>query len=545
MLKKNNMDKKNSSTFEEKLKKNMGAPLVMALFFISSFMVLMVLVVVNIHVNRFVKMTTTATQNHLMSTALAAAQFVSVEELDRYHTVEDSKDANYYDLKTRLARFAEKYNVKYVYYLRGYDEDNFQYIVDNDFDPKTIVGTGDILPIQDIARSALAGNVTSTDLGDYNPTWDGLIAGFAPVYDSNGNFYCVAGVDISDSFIVDQRRYSQTMLILQLVALYVSVFCGFLNMLLFRKKAREAEDANVKLQYFNNNMRHAFSTYLSEDVVEEIISDPARLQLGGINRHMTALFSDIKNFTRIAEQLSPEHLVDLLNHYLSTMSDVILEQKGTIDKYQGDSIVSFFGAPLDLKDHAMRACTAAIIMKRMEKDINQYVLEKGISPMPLLTRIGINTGEMVVGNMGTQKKMNYTIISSAVNLASRLEGVNKQYGTWVLATDSTLLETSGRFLTRRLDRIRVVGINEVVHINELLEIKSDAQDAMFEWVYIFHKALDLFEKRNWKDAINTFNQVLKLSPNDGPSLLYLERCRQHLNYPPEPKWDGVFDITEK
>jgi class 3 adenylate cyclase len=260
---------------------------------------------------------------------------------------------------------------------------------------------------------------------------------------------------------------------------------------------------------------------------------------------MTALFSDIKNFTRISEQLSQEHLVDLLNHYLSTMSDVILEQKGTIDKYHGDSIVSFFGAPLDLVDHAMRACTAAIIMKRMEKDINHYVLEKGISPLPLLTRIGINTGEMVVGNMGTQKKMNYTIISSAVNLASRLEGVNKQYGTWVLATESTLEETSDSFLSRRLDRIRVVGINEVVHINELLELKTDASDALFERVHLFHKALDLFEARNWKDAQNAFNQVLKVFPNDGPSHLYFNRCRQYLDYPPEARWDGIFDITEK
>jgi len=539
------MSKKPSSTLEEKLKKGLSAPLIMSLFFISAFMLLIVSVVVNIQVNRYVKMTTTATQNHLMSAALAAAQFVSAEELDRYHTVEDSKDQNYYDLKMRLVRFAKEYHILYVYYLREYDKDNFQYIVDNDFDPKTIVGTGNILPIQDIARDALAGNVTATDLGNYNPSWDGLIAGFAPVYDSKGDFYCVAGVDISDSFIVDQRRYSQVMLILQLFALYISVSFGFLNMLLYRKKAKESEDANTKLQYFNNNMRLAFSTYLSEDVVEEIISDPARLHLGGTNRHMTALFSDVKNFTRIAEELSPEHLVDLLNYYLSTMSDAILEQKGTIDKYQGDSIVSFFGAPIDLKDHAMRACTAGIIMKRMEKDINKYVLEKGISPMPLLTRIGINTGEMVVGNMGTQKKMNYTIISTAVNLASRLEGVNKQYGTWVLATNSTLEETSGRFLTRGLDRIRVVGINEVVHINELLELKSDASDAMFELVFLFHKALDLFEKRNWKDAISAFNQVLKQFPNDGPSLLYLDRCRQYLDYPPEPNWDGVFDLREK
>jgi class 3 adenylate cyclase len=445
----------------------------------------------------------------------------------------------------KLVQFAKEYNVLYVSYLREYDKDNFQYIVDNDFDPATIVGPGDILPIQDIARSALAGNVTATDLGTHNPSWDGLIAGFAPVYDKDGNFYCVADVDISDKVIFDQRRYSRTMMILQILALSISVVFGILNMLLYRGKARQIEDAHVKLQYFNNNMRQAFSTYLSEDVVEEIISDPARLQLGGVNRYMTALFSDIKGFTGIAEKLTPEHLVDLLNHYLSTMSDILLEQKGTIDKYQGDAIISFFGAPIELDDHALRACTAGIIMKRMEKDINKYIMEEGISPSPLLTRIGINTGEMVVGNMGTQKKMNYTIISNAVNLASRLEGVNKQYGTWILASDSTIQEAKGKLLTRRLDRVKVVGINEAVQIHEVLELKADATDALFEQIYLFHKALDLFEARNWKDAENAFTQVLKTFPNDKPSLLYLKRCRQYQEYPPAANWDGSFSITEK
>jgi class 3 adenylate cyclase len=350
---------------------------------------------------------------------------------------------------------------------------------------------------------------------------------------------------MSDKVIFDQRRYSLTMMILQILALSVSVIFGILNTLLYRRKARETENANIKLQYFNNNMRQAFSTYLSEDVVEEIISDPARLQLGGVNRHMTALFSDIKGFTGIAEKLSPDHLVDLLNHYLSTMSDIILEEKGTIDKYQGDSIVSFFGAPLELDDHALRACTAGIIMKRMEKDINRYVLEKGISPSPLLTRIGINTGEMVVGNMGTQKKMNYTIISNAVNLASRLEGVNKVYETWILAADSTIQETKGRLLTRRLDLVRVLGINEAVRIHEVLELKADASDALFEQVYLFHKAMDLFDDRNWKEAESAFNQVLKLFPNDGPSNLYLERCQKYQESPPAANWDGSLNLTEK
>jgi adenylate cyclase len=181
----------------------------------------------------------------------------------------------------------------------------------------------------------------------------------------------------------------------------------------------------------------------------------------------------------------------------------------------------------------------------MEKDINRYVLEKGISPSPLLTRIGINTGEMVVGNMGTQKKMNYTIISNAVNLASRLEGVNKVYGTWILASDSTIQETKGRLLTRRLDCVKVVGINEAVRIHEILELKAEASDSLFERVYLFHKALDLYEERNWKDAQDAFNQVIKMFPDDGPSPLYLERCRQYLEFPPQTDWDGIVNLTEK
>jgi class 3 adenylate cyclase len=544
-----NMNEKQKSakphSFLEKLTNAIGIQFTLGLFFISALMVLLVSIVVNIHVTHYEEMITESTQNHLMAAAQAAAQYISVEELDRYHTTNDSKNQNYHDLKMRLVRFAKEYNVLYVYYLREYDNDNFQYIVDNDFDPATIVGPGDILPIEDIARAALAGSVTATDLGSHNPSWDGLIAGFAPVYDSDGNFYCVAGVDISDKVIFDQRRYSITMMILQILALSISVAFGIFNMLLYRGKAKQIQDAHVKLQYFNNNMRQAFSTYLSEDVVEEIISDPARLQLGGVNRYMTALFSDVKGFTGIAEKLMPEHLVDLLNYYLSTMSDIILEQKGTIDKYQGDSIVSFFGAPLELEDHAIRACTAGIIMRRMETDINKYILEKGISPSPLLTRIGLNTGEMVVGNMGTQKKMNYTIISNAVNLASRLEGVNKQYGTWILASDSTIQETKGKLLTRRLDRVKVVGINEATLIHEILELKSDATDALFELVYLFHKALDIYDNRNWKDAGNAFEQVLKLYPNDGPSKLFADRCRQYQEYPPPADWDGSVNITVK
>ena len=528
-----------------RLAKAIGVRLVLGLFFISALMVLLVSVVVNIQMNTYVAIITKTTQNHLAAAAQTAAKLISAEELDLYHTKEDADTPEYQKIKERLIEFAGEYNVLYAYYWRGYEKDTLQYIADNDTDPESQVGPWSFFPIDDVALNALSGNVGVTDLGTYTPTWDGLITGYAPVYDKDGKFYCVAGVDISDEFIFVQRENSRFMTKLQIVALSVSVIFGALNMLLYRHKARQIEDAHVRLQYFNNNLRRAFSTYLSEDVVEEIVSTPTHLHLGGIKRHMTAMFTDIRHFTHIAEMMTPEQLVDLLNYYLSTMSDVILEQKGTIDKYQGDAIISFFGAPLELPDHALRACFTAVMMKRLEKDINKYVVEKRLSPSPLLTRMGINSGEMVVGNMGTQRKMNYTIISNAVNLASRLEGVNKQYNTWILASESTISETGERLLTRMLDRVRVVGMNEPVRIHEVLEMKARASDALYERVHLFHRALYLFEARDWNAAGEAFNRVLSTFPGDGPSQLFLNRCRQYRECPPESSWDGVFNLTEK
>ena len=531
--------------------KVIGLRLILGLFFVSALMVLLVSVFENIHMKHYEEMITKSTQNHLKAAAHAASIFLTVEELDLFHTGEDIEKPEWNIIRNKLKGFVEEYQVLYIYYWRDYGDGRIQYIIDNDDDPETMASpllffNIDEDPITaEVVPAVMAGNIWVSDLGAYTQSWDGVISGNAPVWNNDGTVYCAVGVDISDEFIIIQRRDSQNMTILQIIALSVSVIFGVLNMLLYRRKAIQIEEAHVKLQYFNNNLRRAFSTYLSEDVVEEIVSDPTRLQLGGINRHMTAMFTDIKEFTRIAEALTPEQLVDLLNYYLSTMSDIILEQKGTIDKYQGDAIISFFGAPLDVPDHALRACTTAILMKRLEKEVNRYVAENKLSPFPLLTRIGINSGEMVVGNMGTQKKMNYTIISNAVNLASRLEGVNKQYGTWILASEATVNETKERLLTRRLDRIRVVGINEPVRIYEILEMKTSAPSALQKKVHYFHQAQKLFENRNWKNAEKIFSQIVKVFPNDGPSLLYLKRCRQYQKNVPDDNWDGVLNFTEK
>ncbi|GHV39197.1 hypothetical protein AGMMS49546_10860 [Spirochaetia bacterium] len=308
--------------------------------------------------------------------------------------------------------------------------------------------------------------------------------------------------------------------------------------LLVEKQARE-------LRYFNENLRKAFSTYLSGDVVEELIADPTGLQLGGIKRHMSAVFTDIQNFSSISEVLAPDDLVYLLNHYLTAMSDTILDQKGTIDKYNGDAIMAFFGAPLELSDHALRSCISAIVMKRREAELNKKFAEAEISPSPFLTRIGIHTGDMIVGNMGTERKMNYTIMGHAVNFASRLEGINKQYGTWILASEDTVKECGDRIFTRRLDRIRVAGVDEPVRIYELLELADKVTPELREQTELFHEALSFFEERDWNAAQRAFSKTLEKRPDDRPSLLYLERCRQYLQEAPDQDWDGVYNFNEK
>jgi adenylate cyclase len=292
-------------------------------------------------------------------------------------------------------------------------------------------------------------------------------------------------------------------------------------------------------------IRSAFSTYVSDDVVKEIIADPSRLQLGGTKRYMTAIFTDIRGFSTISEKLDPEALVTLLNRYLSAMSDVILAEKGTIDKYEGDAIIAFFGAPIDLADHGLRACVSAITMKKLEAELNKTIMEEGLSPTPVFTRIGINTGDMVAGNMGTENKMNYTIMGNAVNLAARLEGVNKQYGTAILASEITVRETGSHLLTRKLDRVRVVGINEPVRLCELVDIAVQATPNQKKLVETFHAALDEFENRDWKKAAYGFKEALTINADDVPSRMYHERSVEFLKKPPEDTWDGVYNMTSK
>ena len=292
-------------------------------------------------------------------------------------------------------------------------------------------------------------------------------------------------------------------------------------------------------------LHKAFSTYLSEDVIAELIEDPGMLKLGGQKKWMTAMFTDIRGFSTISEAIDAEQLVKLLNIYLSGMSDIILEQRGTIDKYEGDAIISFFGAPVDFKEHATLACRSAIMMKRKEAELNVRFLADGSAPNPLITRIGLNTGDMVVGNMGTEKKMNYTMMGNAVNLAARLEGVNKQYGSWILMSDDTYKETGDEFLVRRFDKVRVVGINTPVQLWELIDFRSEAKPDFLEYLDRFEAAHQVFDTKDWKKSLKLFQTLSNERPEDGPAKSYIKKCEVFMQKPPASDWDGVFSLTEK
>lgn len=294
-----------------------------------------------------------------------------------------------------------------------------------------------------------------------------------------------------------------------------------------------------------NFIRGAFGRYLSMDVINHLIEDPDKLNLGGEEKYLTAFFTDVKGFSTIAEQLDPQSLVRLLNEYLTEMSNIVLDLGGTIDKYEGDAIISFFGAPVPYEDHPRRACLAAVRMKRVEAELNERFVSDGMAPGPLLTRIGINTGKMVVGNMGTDQKMDYTIMGNAVNLAARLEGVNKQYGTWLLTSEATSNHLNGEFVTRKLDRVRVVGINEPVRLVEVVEEHSQAASEVREAVEIFHDGLARYEQREFARSFKRFKDVVRILPKDGPSTIYLKRCIGYAKNPPPDSWEPVVNLTKK
>ncbi|MCX7973125.1 MAG: adenylate/guanylate cyclase domain-containing protein [Candidatus Aminicenantes bacterium] len=286
-------------------------------------------------------------------------------------------------------------------------------------------------------------------------------------------------------------------------------------------------------------IKNVFRHYLSPEIIEKILANPSLLRLGGEEREITSFFSDVAGFSSIAEKLTPQKLVTWLNEYLSAMTEIILEEGGTLDKYEGDAIIAFWNAPLDQPDHALKACRAAWRCQQELTRLNSE-LEK-IGGRPVRMRIGLNSGLAVVGNMGSRRRFDYTAMGDTVNLASRLEGAAKFYGVSILLSENTLRQAQGHLIVRPVDIVQVVGKSQPVTIYELLGFQEDFPPEKLLELQIFIQAWQAYSNRNFKEAHRLFSSL----PEDNLIRLYLKRCQEFINSPPPANWDGVFILKEK
>jgi len=332
---------------------------------------------------------------------------------------------------------------------------------------------------------------------------------------------------------VDRFFFQQLNIWLNIVYPILTILIVYIGITLYRYITEEREKAKI---------RGAFSVYVTPTVVNEMLQNPDKLKLGGEKKELTVLFSDIRSFTTISENLPPDELVKLLNEYLTAMTDIVFKYEGTLDKYMGDALMAIFGAPIDQEDHYIRSCHTALDMMAELRILQKKWEEEGTPIMDI--GIGVNTGPMSVGNMGSSLRFDYTVMGDSVNLGSRLEGLNKEYGTNIIISGHTYEKVKDHFFCRELDLVAVKGKKEPVTIYEL--IGSDGvPDNIRQAVDLFHQGLSYYRRKDWDRAEELFQKALNANPEDKTAPLYLDRCKVCSMTELPSDWDGVFVCETK
>lgn len=312
-----------------------------------------------------------------------------------------------------------------------------------------------------------------------------------------------------------------------------TILC-FATVTAYRQLTTEREKRQIK---------NAFKHYVSPTVLEEIMREPTQLKLGGQRREVTIFVSDLQGFTTLAETLPSEEIVTILNMYFGMVTPLIFDTEGTVDKYQGDGLMAFWGGPAEQRDHALRAVLTALTYQEKMTELRTHMLRKGYPE--LWASIGINTGVVTIGNMGCSTRMDYSVVGDNVNLAYRIEGVNREFKTSILIAESTYLSTIDFVEAREIDYIRVKGRVKPIRLYELQARKGQLSAQQAEANAFFAKGLDYYRQRAWTDAIRNFEEGLRLNPNDYPCSLFIKRCREFATSPPPDNWDMVYEMKRK
>ena len=301
-------------------------------------------------------------------------------------------------------------------------------------------------------------------------------------------------------------------------------------------------------------LKNTFSTYISPELIDQMYEAKEQPSLGGEEGYHTAFFTDIQSFSAFSEKLTANDLVELLNDYLTEMTDILLDNKGTLDKYIGDAIVAFYGAPAPVDEHEYWACLTAVKMQDRLAELREKWQEEGDRWPEIVhnmqNRIGINTGSLVTGNMGSTMRMNYTMMGDTVNLAARLEASAKQYGIYIQVAEETYNACKDKFIWRDLDFVIVMGKTEPAQVFELISEDGNMPPGYDKLLPAYHEALKLYRNQDWVKAIDAFKESDKLEDmfpgrKTNPSRIYIPRCEHYRDNPPGDNWDGSWALTKK
>ena len=328
--------------------------------------------------------------------------------------------------------------------------------------------------------------------------------------------------------------FSRHLLLINFATPLFAFFAAFLATLIFQLDTSHREQEAI---------RNLFAEYTPPKLIDLMLNDPSKLKLGGEEREITVFFSDIAGFTSIAESMDPGRVVELLNEYQKSMTDVVFKYDGYLDKYIGDAIMAFWNAPLDQPAHAVLACRAALDQAAALGEFNRRAALRGGTP--LRARMGLHTGRALVGRMGPDSRRTYTAIGDSINLGSRLESANKIYGTHILISEPTHRAAQGEIEARELDLIRVQGKTQAIRIYELTGMKNGLAPEIRAAHGLFSDGVRLYRGRRFAEALDLFVSVDRAMPGDTPTGIYIQRCRRFLEVPPPPDWDGVYAMTSK
>jgi len=534
--------------------------------------------------------------HRLSHTSRIALLNIDAEQHELLQDLEDEETDYYKELREKLQLVqAQSDDVPYVYTVRMVKEGEKIWVRDDegnlrsrpakaggdvvfvmDADPDDVVHIREVYEdAPELLRQALLGAAEPNSYGAYVPEdfytdqWGTFLSGYIPIRDKEGNIQALLGTDISAAAVLaHEREYKLIVVALCALVALVTIpiglkFAGWIRSPLravnkemdriekldldheetITSRIIEVDQMGRELDNMKNGLR-SFRKYVPARLVRQLMELGVEAKLGGTKEEVSIFFSDIAGFSSVSEHLPPEQLVDFLGEYLSTVTETLLDCNATVDKYIGDAVMAFWNAPVRQSDHAYLACKATLACKTRIDALNQRWEKEGRGVV-FKTRIGIHTGEAIVGNMGSEQRLSYTIMGDNVNLASRLEGANKAYGTEVLISGATYEQVRDRIVARRIDRVAVKGKTVPVDFYELVGVKEDVDLATSERVARYESGFDLYVSRQFSEAARVFREVLDLDPKDAPAETLRKRCLEYENNPPPEDWDGNHILTEK